>query len=71
MNDEALSHARIAGRNYEQFSVNGKTDVTDEPFIQNLVDYPSIIGAAFRQTFQDCARSLRKVFHFIPRLAQF
>jgi hypothetical protein len=50
MDYDAISHASVAGGNYERFSVDSKADVTDETFIQNLVDYNSIIAAALRQT---------------------
>src|SRR6266478_116429 len=71
VNDESISHARVAGGNYEGLSVNSKADVTDKTLVQNLVDYFSIVAAALRQALQRCAQSLRNLFHFSPRLARY
>src|ERR1700686_4874660 len=63
VNKESISHARVAGGNYEGLAVYSKADVADETFIQNPCDEFSIVVAALRQTLQGGAWSLGDLIH--------
>src|SRR5713226_1045288 len=65
MNEESIARARVAGGNDDWLAVNGKADMTDEAFVENLIDRPASERAALGQTPECGAGGLGKFFHSV------
>src|SRR5437016_7834101 len=63
MNEQFIANARVTCGNHERLAVNCEANVADETFIENLIDYLTVVAAALWQTFQSSARRLGKFVH--------
>src|SRR6266542_2607070 len=63
MNIEAVVNAGVTGRNHKRSTLVAKSDMTNESFIQDFIDYFAVVDSSNRKSLQSRPWRLSKSFH--------